>query len=144
MYHKALLHFVCLCVCPRACLCNMCKSYGYSKTCVKRPISKRPKIGFLDQYRLLHVKSITECCLFRPSFSYHLSLRSLFLSIFEWPFYTGFTVFTCVSDLLRVLFGYNAYKESRPVHEISNNVVCATSKSLRSACAYAQSDQSLC
>ena len=31
-----------------------------------------------------------------------------------------------------------------PVHEISNNFVCASSKSLRSACAYAQSDQSLC
>ena len=31
---------------------------------------------------------------FRPSLSYHLSLRSLFLSIFEWPFYTGFPVCT--------------------------------------------------
>ena len=30
-------------------------------------------------------------------------------------------------------------KTNEPVHEISNNVVC-----LRSACAYAQSDQSLC
>ena len=29
---------------------------------------------------------------FQPSLSYHLSLRSLFLSIFERPFYTGFTV----------------------------------------------------
>ena len=28
-----------------------------------------------------------------------------------------------------------------PRHEISNNVVCATSKGLRPSCAYAQSDQ---
>ena len=36
------------------------------------------------------------------SLSYHLSLRSLFFSIFEWRFYTGFTVltllFSCFSD----------------------------------------------
>ena len=30
-----------------------------------------------------------------------------------------------------------------PVHEISNNVVCAAMQSLRSACTYAQFDQSL-
>ena len=29
--------------------------------------------------------------------SYHLSLRSLFLSNFEWPFYTDFTVLTEVN-----------------------------------------------
>ena len=38
-----------------------------------------------------------------------------------------------------------SYKNSnQPVHEISNNAVCAISRALRSACAYAQSDQSLC
>ena len=31
-----------------------------------------------------------------------------------------------------------------PLNEISNNVVCSTSKTLRSACAYAQSYQSIC
>ena len=46
----------------------------------KRPRSKRQKIG----YRLIQVKSIAECSngsilqCFRPSFSYHLSFRSLF------------------------------------------------------------------
>ena len=45
----------------------------------------------------MQVKSIAECSpwrilqYFRPSLSYHLSLRSLFF-IFEWLFYTGFTV----------------------------------------------------
>ena len=46
----------------------------------------------------MQVKSIAECSkesilqYFRPSLSYHLSVRS-FLSIFEWPLKTGFTVF---------------------------------------------------
>ena len=57
---------------------------NYSKTCVKRPLSKRPKIGFKTNYCLMQVKSIAECSkgsilqYFRASFSYHLSLRSLF------------------------------------------------------------------
>ena len=48
--------------------------------------------------RVMQVKSIAECSnesilqYFRPSLSYHLSLRSLFLSIFEWQLKTGFTV----------------------------------------------------
>ena len=33
----------------------------YSKNCVKRPLSKRPKIGFKTNYRLMQVKSIAEC-----------------------------------------------------------------------------------
>ena len=71
----------------------------YSKTCVKGPLSKRPKIGFQD-YHLMQVKSIAEC-----SFWEHSAILSTFiklpfvikifvLSIFEWPLYTGFTVFT--------------------------------------------------
>ena len=60
----------------------------YSKTCVKRSLSKRPKISFQDQLslnveNLMQVKSIAECSngsilqYFRHSLSYHLSLRSL-------------------------------------------------------------------
>ena len=65
----------------------------FSKTCVKRPLSKRPNIGFQDQ-----LSSIADCPegiilqYFRPSLSSHSSLRSLFL-FFESPFYTGFTGF---------------------------------------------------
>ena len=33
----------------------------YSKTCVKRPLSKRPKIVFKTNYHLMQVKSIAEC-----------------------------------------------------------------------------------
>ena len=46
----------------------------------------------------MQVKSIAECSkgsilqYVPPSLTYHLSLRPLFLSIFEWPLKTGFTV----------------------------------------------------
>ena len=42
------------------------------------------KIGFKAVYRLMQVKSITECSYFRPSLSYHLPLRPLFC-----PFLSG-------------------------------------------------------
>ena len=48
---------------------------------------RRQKIGFKTDYRLMQVKSIAECSKgsilqnFRPSLSYHLSLRSLFCLI---------------------------------------------------------------
>ena len=54
--------------------------YGYSKTCLKWPLSKRPKVGFQNQLSLtMQVKSIADCSkgsilqYFRPSLSYHLS-----------------------------------------------------------------------
>ena len=52
-----------------------------SKTCVKWPLSKRPKLVFKTNYRLMQVKSIAEWSIlqyFRPSLSYQLLLRSLF------------------------------------------------------------------
>ena len=61
-----------------------CKvAYSYYSLC-KMATPKRPKIGFKTNYRLIQVKSIAECSkgsilqYFRPSLSYHLSLRSLF------------------------------------------------------------------
>ena len=73
-------------------LCFVLKSYrksaisacvNYSKTCVKWPLSKRPKIGFRDQLSLNAGQSIAVCSkgsvlqYFGPSLSYHLSLISL-------------------------------------------------------------------
>ena len=65
----------------------------------------------------MQVKSIAECSngsilqYFRPSFSYHLSVRSL--SIFEWPLKTGLTVHLwegikdrCIMKLVMVVDGY--------------------------------------
>ena len=57
----------------------------YSKTCVKRPLSKRQKIGFEDQLLLMQV--IAECI--QPPFV----IKIFVWSIFEWQFYTGFPVY---------------------------------------------------
>ena len=72
----------------------------YNKTCVKRQLSKRPQIGFQDHlsYHLMQVKSIAECSngsilqYFQPSIKLPFVIKIFILSIFEWPFYTGFTV----------------------------------------------------
>ena len=70
---------------------------GNYKTCVKRVLSRTPKIVFQDQLSLNAGQKYAECSngsilqYFRPSLSYHLSLRLFILSTFEWPFYTGFT-----------------------------------------------------
>ena len=70
----------------------------YSKTCVKQPLSKRQKIGFQDQLsldagqkycRMLQREHSAILMTFiEPPFD----IQSFVLSIFEWPFYTGFTV----------------------------------------------------
>ena len=67
-----------------------------SKTRLKRPLKRRPKIGFKTNYRLMHVKSIEHSailstCIKLPSMS-SMSLRPLRFPIFEWPLMTGFTV----------------------------------------------------
>ena len=70
----------------------------YSITCVKRPLSRRPKIIFQDQlslnagqkyYRMLQREhsAILLAFIKLPFVS-----KIFVLSIFEWPFYTEFTV----------------------------------------------------
>ena len=57
---------------------------AYSKTCVKRPPSKRPKLVFKTNYCLMQVKNIAECSkgsipqYYWPSLSCQFLLRSLF------------------------------------------------------------------
>ena len=71
----------------------------YSKTCVKQPLSKRPQIGFQDQ--LLLNAGQKYCRMLQGEHSAILStyiklpfvIKICILSIFEWPFYTGFTVY---------------------------------------------------
>ena len=70
----------------------------YSKTCVKRPLSKRPKIGFQD-HLLLNAGQKYCRMLQGEHFAVLLSFINLpfvikifVLSFFEWPFYTGYTV----------------------------------------------------
>ena len=70
----------------------------YSKICVKRPLSKRPKIGFQDQ--LSFNAGQKYCKMLQGDHSTILStfiklqfaIKIFVLYIFELPFYTGFTV----------------------------------------------------
>ena len=71
-----------------------------SKTCVKRPLSRRQKIGFQDQ---LSRNAGQKCCRKLPLEHSAMLLtfiklpvvfKIFVLSLFEWPFYTGFTVTT--------------------------------------------------
>ena len=50
----------------------------YSKTCIKRPLSKRPKVGFQDQLLLNAGHSISECSLgaFCNTFDLHYATIS--------------------------------------------------------------------
>ena len=72
----------------------------YSKTCLKRPLSKRSKIGFQDQSSLNAGQKY--CRMLQGEHSAILStfiklpfvIKIFVLSIFEWPLKTGFTVYT--------------------------------------------------
>ena len=57
------------------------RSGKYSKTCVKQPLWKRPKIGFREQSSLNAGQKYCRMLIlqyFWPSLSYHLSLISMF------------------------------------------------------------------
>ena len=69
-----------------------------SKTCLKQPLSKRPQISFQDQLSLNAGQKY--CRMLQGEHSAILStviklplvIEIFILSIFEWPFYPGFTV----------------------------------------------------
>ena len=94
---------------------HMMLTLKYSKTCVKWPLSKRPKNVFQECFSLNAVKSIAErfkgsilqnypqgafCKMLQREHSAILLtfiklpvvIKIFVLSSFEWPFYTGFTV----------------------------------------------------
>ena len=68
----------------------------YSKTCVKRPLSKRPKIGYQDQLSLnasqkyCRMLQGEHSAILMTSIKLPFVIKIFVLSIFEWPFYTGF------------------------------------------------------
>ena len=71
---------------------------AYNKTCVKRPLSKSPNIGFQDQISLnadqkyCRILQGEHSAIFSIFIKVPFAIKILVLSIFEWPFYTGFTV----------------------------------------------------
>ena len=70
----------------------------YSKTCVKPPLSKIPKIGFQDQLGLnagqkyCRMLQGEHSAIFSTFIKLQFVIKIFILSSFEWPFYTGFTV----------------------------------------------------
>ena len=79
---------------------------NYSKTRLKRPPKRRPKLVFKTDYRLMQVKSIASAILL-TFIKLPFSFKAFVLSIFEWPLKTGFTVFkifkkTCTCFCVRL------------------------------------------
>ena len=76
----------------------LCMSIQCSRTCLKRPLRKKTKIGF--QYRLSLNAGQKYCRMLQWEHFAILStfiklpfdIKILVLSIFEWPLKTGFTV----------------------------------------------------
>ena len=78
--------------------CSWAVWFEYSRTCVKRLLSKRHKIGLQDQlllnagqkyFRMLQSEhSAILSSFIKPLFV----IKTFVLSVIEWPFYTGFTV----------------------------------------------------
>ena len=70
----------------------------YSKTCVKRPISKRPQIGFQDQLLLnagqkyCRIHQGEHSSILLTFIKLPFVMKIFVLSIFESLFYTDFTV----------------------------------------------------
>ena len=70
----------------------------YSKTCVKWPLSKRPKIGFQDQLPLnagqkyCRLLQGEHSAILLTFIKIPIVIKIFVVSIFEWPFYTVFIV----------------------------------------------------
>ena len=70
----------------------------YSKTCVKRPLSKRRKVGFQDQLSLnagqkyCRMLQGEHSAILLTFIKLPFVIKIIVLSISEWPFCTGFTV----------------------------------------------------
>ena len=81
----------------------------YSKTCVKRPLPKRPKIGFQDQLQLnagqkyCRMLQGEHSAILFTLIKLQFVIKLFVLSIFEWMFYTGFTVLLN-TDLINVTY----------------------------------------
>ena len=74
------------------------RSKIYSKTSVKWPLSKRPKIGFQDRLSLnagqkyCRMLPLEHSAILLTFIKLSFVIKTFVLSIFEWPFYTDFTV----------------------------------------------------
>ena len=97
---------------------------GYSKTCVKQPLSKRRKIGFQDQ---LSLNAGEHSAILSTFIKLQFVIKICFL-FFEWPLKTGFTV----ADNDLALFFVGSCEESEEDHFNSETVLCCCGSSGRS------------
>ena len=88
----------------------------YSKTCVKWPLSKRLKIGFQNHLspnagqKYCRMLQWEHSAIFSNFIKLPFYIKIFVLSIFEWPFYTGFTVtYTYIENLHTVFDLMSAY-----------------------------------
>ena len=86
----------------------------YSKTCVKRLLSKRPKIVFEtdlslnEGQRYCRMLQGEHSAILLTFVKLSVAIKTFVFSIFEWPFYTGFTVYGPAHKIL-VLIKYEQY-----------------------------------
>ena len=65
---------------------------AYSKACVKQQLSKRPKIGFQDGQKYCRMLPLEHSAILSTFIKLPFVIKIFVLFIFEWLFYTGFTV----------------------------------------------------
>ena len=73
----------------------------------KRPLSKRPKIGFQDRLSLnagQRYCRMLHSAILSTFIKLLIVIKTVVLSIFEWPFYTGFTVFDLIDAPCALIF----------------------------------------
>ena len=77
----------------------------YSKTCLKRPLNRKPKIGFQDGLSLnagqkyCRMLQGEHSAILLTFIKLQFVIKIFILSIFEWPLKTGFTVVVLCSWL---------------------------------------------
>ena len=92
----------------------------YSKSCVKQPLPKIPQIGFQDQISLNAGQKYCVLQYFRPFIKLPFVIKIFVLSIFERPFYTGFTVLFQSLDSYQVVINFS----SKAAGYINNKDIC--------------------
>ena len=68
----------------------------YSKTCLKQPLKRTPKLGFQYQLSLnagqKYCRKEEHSAILSTNIKLPFSIKTLVLSTFNWPLKTGFTV----------------------------------------------------
>ena len=119
---------------------------GYSKTYVKRPLSKKKKIVFQDQLSLnagqkyCRMLQGEHSAIFSTFIKLPLVINIFVLSIFEWPFYTGFTLINvtycgrvsvhCKMKRLNVIFIQMLCQSNKPLQCHALQISCFFSRHL--------------